>query len=185
MVKGWSGREQVYFPQPLGKRWVYYVVDTPDYFLQPFYFNAKSVDFKIGSEIDFLNRLLEGTEWIKQILHVRNLDAFVPFFRFAVFIASFFGTTQGGVMVKVTGKDKSGPKQMEMSAFAGTRGEIIPAILPSLAAQMILANEVNFSGIATLSDWLPKERFIEEFRKRGVEVYSKGSQNMIFEMSEI
>lgn len=169
-VKGWTGREQVCFPEPLGKRWVYYVVDVPDYFLQPLYFNAKSVDFKIGSEMDFLNRLLAITRWIKQMLHIRKLDVFVPFFRSAISVASFFGTTQGGVMVKVIGKNKLGPKQMEMSVFAGTRGEIIPAILPSLAAQMILADEVNFSGIVPLSDWLPKERFIEEFRKREIQV---------------
>lgn len=169
-VKGWTGREQVCFPEPLGKRWVYHVVDVPDYFLQPLYFNAKSVDFKIGSEIDFLNRLLAMTRWVKQTFHIGKLDIFVPFFRFVISVASFFGTTQGGVMVKVVGHGKLGPKQMGMSVFAGTRGEIIPAILPSVAAQMILKNEVDFSGIAPLSDWLPKERFIEEFRKRKIEV---------------
>lgn len=169
IIKGWTGRERVTFPQPLGNRWVYYVVDIPDYFLQPMQFDVKSVDFKIGSEIDFLNRLLAITRWLKETFRIRDLNAFIPFFRLIVGVAAWFGTTQGGVMVKVIGSDDAGQKEIMASVFAQTRGEIIPAILPSLAAQMILNDEAQFLGIVPLPGWLAKEKFVNEIHKRGIE----------------
>jgi hypothetical protein len=67
-VAGWTGRESVVFPEPMGRRSVYLIVDIPDYFTQRFYFKTPSVEFRIGSELEVLNRGLSMVRWTKQHL---------------------------------------------------------------------------------------------------------------------
>src|SRR5207245_3913293 len=58
LIRGWTGRERIDFPPSVGSRWVYFVVDIPDYFLQHLYFGAKSVESKLGAALDLLNKCL-------------------------------------------------------------------------------------------------------------------------------
>ena len=165
-IRGWTDRERVDFPPPMGKRWVYSVVDIADYFVQPMYFGVHGVEFKIGSELGILNRSLSGVRELKRLLGFKNIDWLFPASRALVFAASLFGTSQGGVMVEVMGDGRD----ISLSVFAEERGEIIPAILPSLAAQMILQGEVDFRGIVPLPDWLTREKFTEELANRRVRI---------------
>src|ERR1700689_3269600 len=167
-VCGWTGREQVCFPPPMGHRWVYFVVDIADYFLQSLYFNVKTVEFKIGSELDILNRTLSGLREFKKLLRLKSTDWLLPMSKALIYAASLFGTSQGGVMVEVSGQNNDAARTMYLSVFANQRGEMIPSILPSLATQMILAEEVAYQGIVPLRDWLPRERLLEELKKRQV-----------------
>ena len=169
LMEGWTGREQVSFPAPLGNRWVYFVVDIPDYFLQPIYFKTKTVEFKIGSELDFLNHCLSGIRWIKKTTGLRRLDFLAPLFRVLISLASTLGTSQGGLMVEVSrnGGEKEKEK-MNAAVFASEKGEVIPAILPSIAVQMILRGDVESRGVIPLASWLPQERFAAELEKRQI-----------------
>jgi len=175
LIKGWTGREKVNFPPPLGTRSVYFVVDIADYFLQRIYFNVQTVEFKIGSELGLLNRSLAGLRSFKEFLGIRNLRWFVPLSRMLIYLASFFGTTQGGVMVEVSGSDG---EKVSMSVFAETRGEVIPSILPSVAVQMIVNEEIECSGIVPLPDWLSQDRFISELQKRQIKIAVKESDSL-------
>jgi saccharopine dehydrogenase-like NADP-dependent oxidoreductase len=173
IVHGWTGREQVCFPPPMGHRWVYFVVDIADYFLQPLYFNVKTVEFKIGSELDILNRTMSGLREFKKLLRLKNADWLLPMSKILIYAASLFGTSQGGVMVEVSGQNNDADRNMCLSVFANERGEVIPSILPSLATQMILRGEVAYRGMVPLPDWLPRERFLEELTKRQVGIAVK------------
>jgi hypothetical protein len=172
-VRGWTGRERVCFPPPMGCRWVYLVVDIADYFLQPLYFGVKSVEFKIGSELDILNRALSATRELKRLLGFKSVRWTLPISSALIHVASLFGTSQGGVMVEVSGRNHTETKMICLSVFASEHGEVIPAILPSIATQMILHGEVACRGIVPLADWLPGERFIEELSKRRVKISEK------------
>jgi hypothetical protein len=148
----------------MGKRWVYSVVDIADYFLQPIYFGVKSVEFKIGSELDFLNRILSALRGFKRGFALKNTDWLVPISQALIYVASSFGTSEGGVMVEVSGQSR----RMSLCVLAAKQGEVIPALLPSLATQMLLAGEVSHRGIVRLPDWLPRKRLLEELTKRGL-----------------
>jgi saccharopine dehydrogenase-like NADP-dependent oxidoreductase len=173
IVRGWTGRERVCFPPPMGCRWVYFVVDIADYFLLPLYFGVKSVEFKIGSELDILNRALSGTRELKKLLGFKNVRWTLPISSALIHVASLFGTSQGGVMVEVSGRNHAETKMISLSVFASEHGEVIPAILPSIATQMMLQGEVTHRGIVPLADWLPSERFVEELSKRRVKISAK------------
>jgi hypothetical protein len=168
-IRGWTEREKVQFPPPMGDRWVYSVVDIADYFLQPMYFGVREVEFKIGSELDILNRSLSGIRQFKKLARVEKTDWLFPASKALVAATSLFGTSRGGVTVEVSGCGRS----VSLSVFADEQGEIIPAILPSLATQMILQGEVESRGIVALPDWLPRERFTQELAKRGVRIAEK------------
>ncbi len=172
-IRGWTGRESVSFPPPMGNRWVYFVVDIADYFLQPIYFGIKTVEFKIGAELDILNRTLSGLRGLKKFLGFKNAGWLMPLSRVLVYATSLFGTSRGGVMVVVSGKNHQTSREMCLSVFAEECGEVIPAILPSVATKMILEGDVASRGIVSLPDWLPRESFIEELRKRRVRIAQK------------
>src|SRR5207249_8927181 len=113
-----AGRERVCFPPPMGNRWVYFVVDIADYFLQPSYFGVKTVEFKIGSELDILNRTLSAVRQFKRVLNSKNADWLLPMSKALIYAASLFGTSQGGVMVEVSGQTHAGARKMWLSVFA-------------------------------------------------------------------
>jgi hypothetical protein len=153
----------------MAKRWVYSVVDIADYFLQPIYFGVESVEFKIGSELDFLNRSLAAVRGFKRAFALRNTDWLVPISQALIYASSLFGTSQGGVMVEVSGQNR----RMSLCVLAAEHGEVIPALLPSLATQMLLAGEVSHRGIVRLPDWLPRKRLLKELTKRGLRLAEK------------
>src|SRR5947208_2504263 len=63
-----DGARAVSFPAPMGNRTVYRVVDIADHFIQPHYFRTQTVEFRIGSELRALNRLLSAVRRIRQVL---------------------------------------------------------------------------------------------------------------------
>ena len=173
LVHGWTEREEVEFPPPIGKRWVYFVVDIADYFLQPVHFRTRTVEFKIGSELEFLNRLLTVLRLVTRYIGMKTLKWFLPLSRMIVYAASWFGTTQGAVMVEVSGGLGSGARQMSLSVYSEENGEVIPSVLASIAVQKILNAEVGYEGIVPLHRWLSKDEFVAQLSKRDIKVVSK------------
>jgi hypothetical protein len=173
-VTGWSGRERVEFPPPIGSRAVYFVVDIADYWTQRHYFGADTIEFKIGSEMEFLNRSLGLLRWARVLLRLEDTKRLLVPSRLLVQLAAPFGSTQGALMLGVTGSQG----QVWISVYAEERGERIPALLPSIAAQMILAGELNRPGIPPLPTWLPFVRLLQELGKRHVRaaVRSEGAE---------
>ncbi len=157
----------------MGCRWVYFVVDIADYFLQPLYFGVKSIEFKIGSELDILNRALSVMRELKKFLGFKTVRWTLPISTALIYVASLFGTSQGGVMVEVSGRNHEGTQMICLSVFASEHGEMIPAILPSLATQLVLQGDVTHRGIVPLADWLPSEKLVEELSKRRVRMAAK------------
>src|SRR6267143_3680828 len=74
-------------------------------------------------------------------------DWLLPMSKVLIYAASLFGTSQGGVIVEVSGQNNNADRNMCLSVFANERGEVIPSILPSLATQMILRGEIAYRGI--------------------------------------
>ena len=67
--------------------------------------SVKTVEFKIGSELDVLNRMLSGLRQFKRALHFKKWNWLLPPSRALIYAASLFGTSQGGVMVEVSGRN--------------------------------------------------------------------------------
>jgi hypothetical protein len=167
-VRGWSKPRTVEFPEPMGRRTVYRVVDIADYFVQPHYFGTKIVEFRIGSELWILNSMFSWRAALRGKLRVPARFLIGPR-RLAVALAAPFGTSQGGVWLRVEGRLNGEHRQVEWSIWASESGERIPAIPPAIASAMLLADGVPRKGIVS-PDWISRERLVAELSARGVNV---------------
>jgi hypothetical protein len=89
--------------------------------------------------------------------------------KFAESVAAPFGTSQGGLWLRVEGRLNGEHRQVEWSIWADQRGERIPAIPAAIAAAMLLADGVPRKGIVS-PDWIDCERLVAELSTRGVNV---------------
>jgi hypothetical protein len=76
-------------------------------------------------------------------------------------------------MVDVSGKNNGGDRTTWLSVLSAEKGQVIPALLPSIAAQMLLRGEITYRGIVPLPDSLSRERFVYELSKRGLKMVEK------------
>lgn len=101
-VQGWSEPLKFHFPHPVGSR-VGYLVDVPDHELFPKIFGARSVEFRVGSELNFLNHIVSSLAWLSQNGIVRDWKPFSQIFRTGMALFGFLGHEAGGVGVEVRG----------------------------------------------------------------------------------
>jgi hypothetical protein len=167
-VRGWSEPLTVDFPSPMGRRTVYRVVDIADYFVQPHYFGTKAVEFRIGSELLILNLLFTGLAALRGKLGMSTKFLIAPS-RLAVALAAPFGTSQGGVWIRIEGRLNGEPRQVEWAVWANERGERIPAVLAAIAAARLLAGKVGKEGNVPPS-WIGYEQLVAELSIRGINV---------------
>ena len=171
-ITGWSERESVEFPPPLGPRHVYSVVDIADYFIQPLHFGTQSVHFKIGAELDALNRAMGALRPLRRWLGAAALRRLVPLCRAVITCAGPFGTTQGAMMVTAWGDGR----EVSLAVSREEHGEIIPAILPAVAAGLLARGELGARGLLPLPDWIDLPRLHDELAQRGVRLWTRGTE---------
>ena len=81
-------------------------------------------------------------------------------------------------MVEVSGYSGDEQRSETWCVFAGEGGERIPAILPAIAANMVLRKEIVANGIVPLPDWITRDRLVAELAARGISVVrSKGAES--------
>ncbi|HEV2728764.1 MAG TPA: saccharopine dehydrogenase NADP-binding domain-containing protein, partial [Terriglobales bacterium] len=170
---GWSNPRTVEFPEPMGRRTVYRVVDIADYFVQPHYFGTQRVEFGIGSELWILNFMFSWLAALRGKLRVPAKFLIAPS-RLAVALAAPFGTSQGGVWIRVEGRLNGAHRQVEWCIWANQKGECIPALPAAIAAAMLLADKIPKKGIVS-PDWINREQLIAELSARGVNVAVRGN----------
>ncbi len=181
-VIGWTEPERVTFPAPMGNRTVYRVVDIADHFIQPHYFRTQTVEFRIGSELRVLNLMLSAVRRIRQVLGI-SLRWLIPIGRALIHVSALLGSTAGGVMIEVTGYSGNERRSETWCVFAGEGGERIPAMLPAIAADMVLRGEITGNGIVPLPDWITRDRLVAELATRGIRIVvrSEGGESHAFD----
>jgi len=170
LVAGWTERERVAFPPPLNERLVYSVIDVADYFTQPLYFGTPTVTFKIGCEIDILNRCLAACRIARRALHLRSSDRLIPLFRRIISLAAPLGTSQGALLVEISGWAGGAARTVRYCVYKEHGGEIIPAVLPAIAAQAVLRGEARAWGVVPLPDWIDARQLRSKLAARGVQL---------------
>jgi hypothetical protein len=103
-IHEWSEREVIRFPEPVGRRAFYRTHSFGDPDLVAELFDGCSFEFKVGSDVDLMNRGLEAVSWLKRKLAISYtckarsaLGAMMRSF-------SVLGSDRGAVRVEVTGE---------------------------------------------------------------------------------
>jgi hypothetical protein len=164
---------------------VYRVVDIADHFIQPHYFGTQTVEFRIGSELRALNLLLSAVRSIRQVLGI-TLSWLIPIGRALVHVSALLGSTAGGLMVEVTGYLGNEGLSETWCVFADEGSERIPAMLPAIAADMVLRGEITGKGIVPLPDWITRDRLVAELAAREIRVVvrSEGRESHLKTMTQ-
>jgi hypothetical protein len=153
---GWSEPRDFSFPSPVGKRRGY-LVDVPDHEIFPELFDARTVEFRAGSELPFLNRCVAQLQRTR-----RDWTTWAGVFQRALALLSWAGHDFGGVGVEVDGDGR----RRTACIVAESRSERI-AVMPAGVMTNLLVSGSDRRGLISYSDWLNEEEFRTECDRRG------------------
>jgi hypothetical protein len=142
------------FPPPVGVRRGY-LVDVPDHELFPEMFNAQTVEFRAGSELQILNGCLTlmryaGWSWV----------GWSGVFQLAAASMSWIGHDSGAIGVEV-----SGTIRRRVSVVADSAGERI-AVMPASIMAGLLLSGAEYRGLVSPANWITHEQLQSECEKR-------------------
>jgi hypothetical protein len=160
-VRGWSEPRAFEFPPPVGRR-IGYLVDVPDLELFPGLFGARTVEFRVGSELGFLNH---GLALLAAL--ASDLSRWAGPMRRAAAVFGGFGSDSGAIGVEVDGLAGGRPATRRASIVAAVRGPRIP-VMPAVATvSRLLCEDGPPGGLLALDTWLTRAELEHECGRRG------------------
>jgi hypothetical protein len=154
-VVGWSEPREFVFPSPVGKRRGY-LVDVPDHEIFPRLFDARTVEFRAGSELRILNGCLSLLQRTR-----RSWVSSSPLLQRTAGLLSWIGHDWGAIGVEV-----KGTAVRRACIVADSHGERI-AVMPACVMVAALLSGVQYSGLISYSGWLSEAQLRRECDKRG------------------
>jgi hypothetical protein len=162
IVTGWSAARPFDFPNPMGRRFGF-LVDVPDHEIFPDLFGAKRVEFRVGSELNVLNRGMSALAWITRRGIVRDWRPSASILRHVMGAFRFVGHEWGAVGVEVTG----GAVRRRACVVAERSGQRIPVMPAAVMTAKLLSEECPFHGLAPLDTWIDGAQMRTECESRG------------------
>jgi saccharopine dehydrogenase-like protein len=154
-VIGWSEPRTFSFAAPIGKRQGY-LVDVPDHAIFPDLFKARTVEFRAGSELAFLNRVLS---LLRRTRH--NWSNWASVFQRAAALFSGLGQNCGAIGVEVKGW-----AHRRVSIIGESRGERL-AVMPAAVMTSALLSGSATRGVTSFKDWITQDQLRNECTRRG------------------
>ena len=172
MVKPYTQRETVTFPQPYGQNGVYWF-DMPETFTLPKAFpTVKSVITKFGSVPDFYNHLTwiaanvfpkswiqnrGGVEFLAQVSHKMTN------------VTDRLSGIGVAIRSEVTGI-KDGKTKVYCSTLAHENTAVASGYGTGSIAQLLLEGKLNKPGVYTVEEALSTDLFEEAMQSRGIDI---------------
>src|SRR5207247_4431596 len=91
-------------PPPVGRRLAYLVLEMADIDVLPTTFGVRTVEFKAGSDIGILNRLMAGAAWLRHRTGHPELERYASAVRSISWLGGRLGRDVGGAMFEITGR---------------------------------------------------------------------------------
>ena len=145
---GWLDTRQSDFGATLGKRWLSNV-DIPDLELFPSrYQDVRTVRFQAGHELSMIHLSLAFMAKLNKLGLVKNWDRYSSFFYYLAQAFKKLGSDTGGMVIRLSGKNKDGKEQVtswRLIAKSGM-GPRIPTISTIILANRILDGKLIQAG---------------------------------------
>jgi saccharopine dehydrogenase-like NADP-dependent oxidoreductase len=158
---GWSAARDYLFPAPIGRRRGY-LVDVPDHEFFPELFEARTVEFRTSSELQFLNMAVSSLAWFVKRGLVRSWTPWARAFQAGTALFAMAGHDWGGVGVEVYGSKL----HRRASVVADSGGQSIAVMPAAIMTEMLLA-ESKYAGRISPVDWLAADPLSEACAMRG------------------
>ncbi len=151
-VPGWSGARRIDLPGGLRRRASF--IGAPDLALFPEHFKARSVMFRAGLELGVMHGALSMLGWLRQRGLVPRLDRLTGLFLPAARLLEGLGTDQGGMYLRVGGRDETGAALTHIwrLTIGEGNGPMIPALPAALLVDQIAARAAEPGARAVLGD---------------------------------
>ncbi len=139
-ARGWSGSKTYELAPGLSRRAA--LIGAPDLLLFPDYFGARTVEFRAGLELGWMQSSLALLSWFRARGLMPSVARFTPVFHR---VATWFegaGTDRGGMVVEIRGEIDGSPatRRWTLIAEAGD-GPFIPAIPALIAINKLVAGQ--------------------------------------------
>lgn len=170
-VHGWTEPEWADFPPPFERRLTYLVHDMANLDLLPELLGVETVEFKAGSEMPWLNRLLGLAARIRRRFGVPRWEAVTPIVRALSRAVGVFGRDEGGVVFELGGTRNGKPHRIRFAVTAEVDGGRIPVALAGIAVEEMLAQRIDRRGLVPVDSWVDPERLTEGLLRRGLSLW--------------
>ncbi len=168
-VYGWSQPRMFDFPSPVGRR-VGYLVNAPDYDILPAVFGARTVTFRVASEIHILNTLVSGLAWLSRRGVVRDWSRWAAPLRRGMAVCGLLGDDTGSVGVRVCGRRAGARTAIRACVVADQMGQGIPVMPAVLMTMALIAGRVPETGLVPVDTWLTRDQLESECRRRSYQL---------------
>ncbi len=175
-VTGFSEPRAFDFPQPVGLR-SGYLVDVPDHALFPELFGARTVEFRVGAEIQAFNHASALLSWMRSRKLLPGLVGMTPLFESTVGMFGHLGHDWGALGVEVTGGefDKNGDddadaasdKRTRVCIVSNHRGHHMPVLPAVIMIERLITRPGEFAGLVPLAEWIEQSDLEHQCEKRG------------------
>lgn len=135
---GWGDVRRLDFPKPVGRRRVHNC-DVPDLELFPSAWDARTVRFHAGVELNIINYVLSGFAWLRKYFALENLHRRAELFLRLSLLLFPFGTKNGALAVWLTGVGRDGsPLDRKIAIVTNDDGPATPSSAAIVLAKKIL-----------------------------------------------
>lgn len=166
---GWSQPCGFSFPPPVGYR-IGRLVDVADYDIFPKRFNAQTVEFRVSSELEFLNIGVDILSTLVRSGMAPSLIALAPLFQSSMAIFGHLGHDWGAVGVECTGRKANETVVRQASIVATKLGHWIPIMPATIMVTKILASPDNYIGLQDPVSWITKDELNQECEVRNYQL---------------
>jgi hypothetical protein len=163
-ISGWGLGEFIEFPKPVGRRRVQ-LCNVPDLEIFPQQFEADSVIFKAGVELNLFNYALVILAKVRCLRPSLNLPALaVPLVRLSK-LFKWLGTPHGSFAVWVS--DDAG-REKALAFVAPQNGPRVPSSPAILLARKLLAGDTSARGAFPCVGFISLAEFAEHLASLGI-----------------
>ena len=175
-VTGFSEPRMFNFPQPVGSR-PGYLVDVPDHAIFPELFGARTVEFRVGAEIQAFNHASAMLAWMRSMKLIPGLVGMAPLLEFTVGLFGQHGHDWGAIGVEVTGgtsedhgadgNGKRTAKTVRVCLVSDHRGHHMPVLPAVIMVERLVNCPGEFAGLVPLAEWINQSELENQCEKRG------------------
>ncbi len=151
---GWFDEEKLTFPDAVQGRKVY-TVDSPDIALFPKHFEAQTVTFKAGLELNMMNQGLTLLAHLHRRKLLPNLTNQAKLLTQLSLLSSRLGSPQGAIVVSVEGEKEGQHVRRTLAVVALKDGPLVAAAPAVLLTKHLLDGKLTrrgaFTGVGLVS----------------------------------
>jgi hypothetical protein len=167
-VYGWGNSHYRAFPSPVGSRRVHNC-DVPDLELFPKLWNARTVRFYAGVELNIFNYALSAIASLRKLSYLEQLPRYASLFLKLSLMLYPYGSKNGSMAVWLTGKNQNGQQvERKIAIVTQNDGPVIPSSPAIVLTKRILEEGLPSVGAFPCVGFLTLDEVMTHLRPLGI-----------------